>query len=140
MIPLPPKRDKQKLPCPVCKHKPCYEHCNHCGKSIHFKKNEYGRWCCYEDANDTLHKCMKYGTDHKWYNKHGKKPEEVYVNYFVWFLKRNVVWERDNMLMKEAKIKQWKKLVGWDEQTTYADRLKTKENLRPQWGNWILDT
>jgi len=125
MFPMPPKKDKQKLPCPVCHQKPCYQHCNHCGKNIWFKKNEYGRWCCYQDGTDILHRCMKFGTDHKWYNKHGKKPEEVYVNYMVWFMKRNVVWERDNLLMKDAKIKVWKKLVGYDDitDTTYAMRL-----------------
>ena len=69
MLELPPRRPKQKIPCPVCKLASCYDHCNHCGKNIYFKKNEYGRWCCYDEGTDILHRCMKKGTkDGKYYN------------------------------------------------------------------------
>lgn len=58
MIPLPPVRDKNKSPCPVCKSSNCFEHCNKCGTDIYFKKNDYGRYVCMEVKTQDYHKCI----------------------------------------------------------------------------------
>jgi hypothetical protein len=58
MIPLPPIRDKNKNPCPVCKSSNCFEHCNKCGTDIYFKKNDYGgRYRCMEVKTQDTHRC-----------------------------------------------------------------------------------
>ena len=60
---------KERPQCPTCKQRGCYKHCNNCGKSIQWKKDELGRNWIYEDGTDIVHYnpvtrkgCMNKGT------------------------------------------------------------------------------
>jgi hypothetical protein len=46
---------KERLICPVCRQRGCYDHCNNCGVSIDFRKDEMGRWWIYLKGTDTVH-------------------------------------------------------------------------------------
>ena len=97
MIPLPPKRDKNKYPCPVCKQTACYKHCNNCGANIFFKKNDWDKWSCYEELTGTLHRCMGGGT---------KSGKYLHVN-------QDPDVDKVDERTKEIAVKRWKAIVGY---------------------------
>ena len=111
---------KEKIPCPVCNSSLCYRHCNNCGKDIWFRKDEFGKSLCLESGTEIIHKCMKDGT------RRGKFLD-VNKKYNAGnFWRDHVVQEKDNAFVKQIKIDRWKKLVGWNGETTYAERTLVK--------------
>ena len=79
----------------------------------------------HEGEQVSRHQCMLQGTRAGYINKYESKGKTTwYVDYMALFIKKYVVWEKDNLVKKQAAIDKWKKLVGWDGSSTYVDRLK----------------
>ena len=119
-----PKR-KNNIICPVCENVKCYEHCNNCGKSIYFKKDETGKWICMLQGTELVHKgCMKYGTaSGKYLDVNGTRSNNAH-----WW-RDYVVHDKDNKIMQEAKIHRYQKLTGYG----YTESLKEEKNL------WLVE-
>ena len=120
MIPLPPKRDKNRYPCPVCNQTSCYKHCNNCGRDIFFKKNDWGKWSCYEELTGTLHRCMQGGTKSGKYldvnNKRDeqKKQEDNKYRNIGSMMEKSIIYEKDNKILVVEKMRMQKRLRGAD--------------------------
>ena len=106
--------------------------CYNCHKTIYWNAccvNRKSKRKCpldkpyYEGDNPSRHVCIGRRALGIKYDPSGKPLQ--YTNYMAIFMKKYVVWGRDNNVMKEAKIQLWKKLVGWDDATgtMYVERL-----------------
>ncbi len=61
------------IECPSCGAVRCHSHCNNCGISIRWRKDEYyDKWKMYKDGTEIEHKCMQQGTKSGLYLKDGK--------------------------------------------------------------------
>ena len=127
-----------KIPCPACKQIKCYEHCNNCGKSIRWDKDEFGRRWIYEDGTDIVHYnpitrkgCMNSGTKSgKYLDVNLKREIQTYTPDTSNFYKDNVVREKQNNITKDAKRDRWMKLTNYPyvkNNITQANLLKVKE-------------
>jgi hypothetical protein len=135
-------KEKQEIPCPVCKATRCYKHCNNCGKDIRFKFRD-NKWVCLDSETESVHKCMKDGTKSGKFldvnkKRSGSCPICQNPNYRGGtaicrcgyqekapdFYNQFVVQDTDNVFVRAKKIARWKKLTGYDDKsgTTYAER------------------
>ena len=108
MFVFPAKKDKSTVECPVCHITGCYKHCKWCGKNIYFRKNDYGRYQCYEEATSTYHKCEKYGK-----RSEDKERDTRYMGIGKMFDKA-IILTKDSQMLKVEKMKIQRKLQGAD--------------------------
>lgn len=120
MIPFPTPREKQRIPCPVCRLTNCFKHCNNCGKNLTWRKDEYGKSHPYDEGTEIPHdSCMGKGTRSGNFLDVNKKYSQGN------FWRDYVVQENDNPLVKKIKINRYRKLTGYG----YVERNKVEYNL-----------
>jgi len=116
-------KPKNEVICPICNISRCGKHCNNCqaviGESIEWKEIEPKVWRLYDRGTNKKHYCHKNGTKSGKFIQNGNyykcqwcksedKNHECYYDQIV-------IWESDNALVKQIKMKRQYKLKHRDD-------------------------